>query len=936
MKKFFIIVIFLVFVKDVCLSDSLDEGIYYFIKGEYDIAEYLFNKLWLKDTSNNYNYLFYLANTYYINKKYKLAKKNYEQLLSYNLKDKNLINFIKFMYAECCVFLGEYNDAIKLCDVLIRENNVEDFLLPYLYYDKIFSLYKLGEYNSVLNTISIFQNYLSKRNLKIPDIINEHISYILADSWFAKGNYKDSEVNFKRFINRYKNSELILYASLKLASIYEQQKNYNNSLEVLKKIDIEKYLSSDIEIIVKYNTGRILAKQGKFNQAIKIYQQLINSVENSKNRYILPYLYLDVSNCYFQTKEYTKAITYLNKINENSNSENVYLNSLYLLGLSYYNLQKYDDAVKILNKVSKFSPSYNKWYYDSIYLLGLSYFNKMEYEKAIKFFNLLKDSKSSVYYISSQIYIARCYKNMKEYELAKIILNRLSDYKNLYDEKIKAYIFYELADAYKMSGDYDIAMKYYNKVLSIGESKVVKLSRISIAEIYMYLGNYQESEKNLEFIFAENNIAKEDDIYTKAKTIYLAVKYNKHEFETAENIAKDLLQNKLLEKEQKKFVLNVLLNISKKKNDTDKVLSYLKELRSVSEDVNEKFNFEIEMLRILLSKGYYEDLNFKFIDLSKKYNMASHQCILNYYKLKYYIATNRKEQILDLLSKIQKFLPDDYILFTKEEFYDLIKICMDNSMETIMYFSENIVPYLKFLNTNDKFDIEKNIIEKCIENNMFNNVLKLASIIKNISSDPNILAYSEFVIARVYELTGRLKLAENVYKSIIEKYPNSEYSAKIYVTLIEYYNKINNVELAKFYENSLLSNYAGNKETHYYLYNKSLKLIEKEQYQEAIYNLSFISNNSKNIDIASLAQKLLADCYYKMGKYKEAAVEYLRVIYLYPDKTNLCAEAQFMVGVCAENMNLKDEAKKAFYNSKVKYPGTLWAQEAEVRLKKYK
>ncbi|MFQ3675379.1 MAG: hypothetical protein SNJ64_02405, partial [Endomicrobiia bacterium] len=69
---------------------------------------------------------------------------------------------------------------------------------------------------------------------------------------------------------------------------------------------------------------------------------------------------------------------------------------------------------------------------------------------------------------------------------------------------------------------------------------------------------------------------------------------------------------------------------------------------------------------------------------------------------------------------------------------------------------------------------------------------------------------------------------------------------------------------------------------------------------------------------------------------KESSVEYLKTIYLYPQYTNLCAEAQFMVGKCCEHLKLLDEAKRA-YNSSIKnYPGTLWAQEAEQQLKLFK
>ncbi|MCS7228200.1 MAG: tetratricopeptide repeat protein, partial [Endomicrobia bacterium] len=144
-------------------------------------------------------------------------------------------------------------------------------------------------------------------------------------------------------------------------------------------------------------------------------------------------------------------------------------------------------------------------------------------------------------------------------------------------------------------------------------------------------------------------------------------------------------------------------------------------------------------------------------------------------------------------------------------------------------------------------------------------------------------------------------------------------------------------ELAQFYEEQFISKFKNTNYVCEYIYEKSLSLVKNGKYEEAIKNLLLILDDKNvNTDKTALAQKLLADCYYNMGKYKEAVVEYLRVIYLYPDKTNLCAEAQYMVGICAEKLNLYDEAKKAYQHSIIKYPGTLWAQEAELKLKKLK
>jgi TolA-binding protein len=133
----------------------------------------------------------------------------------------------------------------------------------------------------------------------------------------------------------------------------------------------------------------------------------------------------------------------------------------------------------------------------------------------------------------------------------------------------------------------------------------------------------------------------------------------------------------------------------------------------------------------------------------------------------------------------------------------------------------------------------------------------------------------------------------------------------------------------------LLSLYPDSGETYQYLFDTAKTFETEKNYEEAIKRYSMVLN-SKNLELQAVSQKSLGDCYYNLGKYKESSVEYLKLIYLYPQYTNLCAEAQFMVGKCCENLKLLDEAKKAYNNSIKNYPGTLWAQEAEQQLKFFK
>jgi len=923
MKKLLFICLFL---STEIFCSYFDIGILYFLEKKYNLAEYWLKKSYLLEDKNNIDVLLLLGNVYYLDKKYELAKKTYLTLYKNYLLPPQTDNFVKFMIAECNIYLGKYEETIKFCEKIDLQN-LDKTLLPYLYYTKIFALYKMGEHNSVLTNISLLNAYLNTEKIVLEKEISQQIDYILAESWYEKGNYKNATENFKKVALENNESKISIYANLRLASIYEEQKKYQQAETCLKSINLEYISSDEIKFLVKYNTAKLFVKQNKFLDAIKIYNQLVKETKNN----FVKNLRLELAYCYFQLHDFDKTVSILSQLKSDENEE-LNFNVSYLLGLAYYNNKNYIESIKLFSELIKKQTNKNKWYDDAYYLLGLSYFNLKEYKKAIKVLSELSVKKSSIYYISSQIYIARAYKELKEYELAKNMLLKLLENKSL-DNEIKSVILYELADCYKLSTDYNAALQYYEQIFALKPSDKIKyLAKFSIAEIYSYLGKYSESEQVLTELLNIKDLNKE--IMIKSKLLYVKLKYLSGDYSTVEKVAAEIM-NVVSADEEKKYLLSLLVNMYIKTKNLDKTLEYTNKLLVFLKDNNERFLLQLRVLRLLLANNMYQQVFDKVLSLQKEFVSQEQKCILSYFLIKCYQNSQQEKNLNSVISKLKTFLPQDYNLYTKNEISDLLNLSVLYNTDVFVYLAEYVLVSSKVFTENEKIELLKKSVEYLINNKNFSSAIRLATLIKKIASDIDAIVYTEFVIGRVYELTGKKTLAENVYKSIIEKYPNSQYIPKICVSLINYYSEKGDKEQASFYKEFLLSKYPDSEETYEYLYNNALDLVKENRFEEAIKNLSF-AVNSKNKDIAVKSQKLIADCYYNLGKYKEAAVEYLQIIYLFPDKPDFCAEAQYMVGICAEKLNLYDEAKKAYKKLKTNYPNTLWAQESELRLKQIK
>lgn len=191
-------------------------------------------------------------------------------------------------------------------------------------------------------------------------------------------------------------------------------------------------------------------------------------------------------------------------------------------------------------------------------------------------------------------------------------------------------------------------------------------------------------------------------------------------------------------------------------------------------------------------------------------------------------------------------------------------------------------------------------------NESYNTGLKLET------SDSEIFAMMKYNSGVAYEKTGNTLEAEKCYSEILYRYPKSLAAAEMYLRRGgefersgDYFAAIENYELAASISK-----------------NKGIGKSEKTD---------GLLNTSADEDLGAVAQKKAADCYFMQKKYKEAAREYLKVVYLFSG-SKYVPESHYMSARASEEIGFIKDAKQNYEIVKKRYGDTEWAQKAQERL----
>lgn len=246
---------------------------------------------------------------------------------------------------------------------------------------------RLGQPNSDQLMQDFVDNFptSTKRNSAFIDVADYYFitrKYSYAAKWYSRVNITSLTVKEEEKFNF--NFGYSLFASKK----YKKATEY-----FLMLLESPQYGSQ-----AKYYYGYIAYNQDDYDTAGKYLGQVEDDIAFKKN---VSYYLADMK---FKLGEFEKAIEYALPLVPKA--QRLELSEISkIIGESYFNLQKYDEAIPYLRE---YKGKGGKWNNTDYYFLGYAYFKQNDYENAISNFNKIIDGNNAVAQ-NSYYHLGECY-----------------------------------------------------------------------------------------------------------------------------------------------------------------------------------------------------------------------------------------------------------------------------------------------------------------------------------------------------------------------------------------------------------------------------------------------------------------------------------------------------------------------------------------------
>ncbi len=457
-----------------------------------------------------------------------------------SLQDKSTLYFNKGLHA---LTLGDSLTAFQQFEQSYAFSNNNDqvtyyYLMLALHLEKSFAVGLANKWINQTNNV-IYQSrlqfflgeYYYQQNqsekainaylkVPIPDLNNDEIAkmkFHLGYLYFKIGNWENAN-NLLNSLRQIKTSLFYTDANYYAGFLALKNKNYNLALSCFeiaaKNMDYANvvpfyigqlyYFLGDVDKSIKYCTDALQSKDQFYDAQIR---QLLGHLWFDKNDYekALPYLatyvakqekvqsqdLYQLSFCYFQTKQWEKAITGFKQLNNGNDS--LAQNSMYLLATSY---------LKIEDKVgAKHAFLFCATQSQNLVQKEISLFNYgklsvelMEYAQAVVTLDQFMNTYPNSIYLSEskQLWI-------KALALNNNYVQALDAYESIAspsDDLLKLYpnILFGRSVVYLNDGQIDKAYSLLNKITSVPNNKnVISQTNFWLGEIAYKLGHVDES-----------------------------------------------------------------------------------------------------------------------------------------------------------------------------------------------------------------------------------------------------------------------------------------------------------------------------------------------------------------------------------------------------------------------------------------------------------
>ena len=460
---------------------------------------------------------FKMGFSYYSLKDYSKAKDIFEGIL---IKEDSLSQYVSYYLADCYLNNNQKNYALNS----FNYSSKFDFF-PDLKEDALFNYVKLvyEQENSYESSEKALKNYLSKYpNSQNSRLINNY----LINNYSNSNNYSDalnsldalSSMDYNQKISY---QRMAYFRGIELFNSQEKESALNYFNKSLKYS-----ISSKYSALSYYWMGESYYDLGQFNNAVKYFDKFIYSPGSFQ---LEEYDNIDYSLGYshFQQQNYLEALKWFRKYVKKSNNSKKIYDSFLRIGDCYFMSRQYSKAIIFYQKAENFELIFEDDYaiYQKSLCNGLINENEKQKTSLVK---LVEDFKSSAYLDDSKYDLAILFLNegnMDEgFKLMKDIVNNHPFSPFLKKALLKLGVYhYSLSNSSESIINFKrVIEEFPGSIESTEALEGLKNVYIDIGDISSYF-NYVKQLSGV----SVNSLAKDSITYQAAEILYLRNDYNK-------------------------------------------------------------------------------------------------------------------------------------------------------------------------------------------------------------------------------------------------------------------------------------------------------------------------------------------------------------------------------------------------------------------------
>jgi TolA-binding protein len=830
----------------------------------------------IQDKKNNkfIDYTIYtLASVYEKMEDYEAAVQYYDQLISYH-KDSPLVNSARIRIGVCYFKLKDYQTSI------IELNNPVLSGLP-------------------------------------ADLYSESL-YLLANSYYRVQDYSKAEKIYKEIVQNYPSASILSETKYGLAWAYFQQKKYNDAFKVFNSLSddtdtlavksfywkgeskryagqesdaldiyfefLKRFPDSKLSEGVWYQIGVLYYNSKKNDLAEKYLSNAVNSYDNS----VKARAFTMLGEISLQKKDYPAAKGYFdNALNVPNLEVRLQSRSLLGLGLAYYYLNKYQDALASLTEIDVKDPDFEKnklnfFIAENMFALG-------NYEKAIIRYNNveLEDNEFGSQALYGKAY---CLFNLKKYEPAaesfSEFIKKFSSDAKIKDARLR------LADCYYGSKNYSSASLIYKDLFNSG-----KTGLDDPFTYYQYAQSLYKGGDAGQAIMEFRNLQQKFPASPYAdKSLYLIgwINFRQNNYIGAVNEYSNVLlvyPSTLL----RPVVYNSIGDTYYRKGEYDSAIVNYRRVLSEFPTSNNVLDAIIGMQYAYIAQGKPEravSLINEFVSQNPKSDISDR---LYFRKGELYYSMKQYDQAKICYNEFITSFPHSSLV--PDAWYWMGKSCrnLGKDDEAIQYYNKS------FEDFPEKETVVSSVIEMvAIYNNRkdYNSAVDLLDkSLDKLSKSPR-LAELKFIKAETLISKGDINGAYEVFADIVQNYSGNIFAdkSKIELGLIDL--------AAKRYDNASI-------------YFKDL-------------------SESRNDELGAKAQFYLGELYADQDQYPEAATAFVRVKTGFPNYDEWLTRSYLKLGDVYIEMKDYNKAQEMFKIVLAKHKGDAYGKEARIKLRALK